>query len=105
FHSFLTKHLPGSARTSSRISRESSAAVSSDIGSLLLSNNQSTCTGLSGVNNLKTEVAAGESPSGTSDKRSATDGSFFFSPKGGGNKIAAICGGSSVAMSCHCCTS
>src|SRR6202008_1585661 len=83
-YSFLTKQRPGSALTSSRISRESSAAVSSDIGSSLLSNNQSTCAGLSGVNNLNTEASAGESPSGTNDRRSAIDVSFFRSPKGGG---------------------
>src|SRR5690349_3603278 len=63
-YSRFTKHLPGSARTSSRISRESSAAVSSEIGSLLLSKSQSTCAGSSGVNNLKTHVSADESPSG-----------------------------------------
>src|ERR687897_3092927 len=103
-YSRLTKHLPGSALTSSRISNESSAPVSSEIGSLLLSNNQSTCAGLSGVNNLNTELSAGESPSGTKDRR-LTIGGSFLSLKGGGKSVAATCGGSSAAMSCHCCTS
>src|SRR5215216_4539086 len=84
-YSFLTKHLPGSARASSRISKESNAAVSSEIGSLLLSKSQSTCAGLSGVNNLNTELSAGDNPSGTKDKRSPIDVFFFCSPKGGGN--------------------
>ena len=55
-YSFLTKHLPGSALASSQFQREQ-RAVSSEIGSLLLSNSQSTCAGLSGVNNLKTHVS------------------------------------------------
>src|SRR6185295_492315 len=87
-YSFLTKHLPGSALTTSRISKESSAAVSSEIGSLLFSNNQSTCAGSSGVNNLNTEVSDGDSPSGTNDSRSATDVSFFRSPNAGGKSDA-----------------
>src|SRR5215204_6123415 len=93
-YSRFTKHLPGNALTSSRISKESSAAVNSEIGSLLFSKSQSTCAGLSGVNNLKTEVSAGDSPSGTKDKRSAIE--FLAAPNGGGNNVAAICGGSSV---------
>src|SRR6185436_8231719 len=88
-YSFLTKHLPGSALTSSRISNESNAAVSSEIGSLLLSNSQSTCAGLSGVNNLKTLVSDGDKPSGTNASRSATGISFLLN--GGGSSDAAIC--------------
>src|SRR6185295_13062705 len=101
----LTKHLPGSALTSSRISKESSTAVSSEIGSSLLSNNQSTCAGVSGVNNLNTLVSDAESPSGTSESRSDIDVSFFRSPIEGGKSVAATCCGNSAAMSCHCCTS
>src|SRR5689334_2250764 len=87
-YSFLTKHLPGSALTSSRISKESSAAVNSEIGSLLLSKSQSTCAGLSGVNNLKTHVSAGDKPSGTNASRSAIPD--FRSLNGGGSNDAAI---------------
>src|SRR6185436_19514228 len=89
-YSRLTKHLPGSALTSSRISKLSSAVVSSEIGSSLLSKSQSTCAGLSGVNNLNTDVSAADKPSGTNASRSATGISVFRSLNGGGNKDAAI---------------
>src|SRR4029078_11226576 len=92
-YSFLTKHLPGSALTTSRISKESSAAVSSDIGSSHFSNNQSTCAGVSGVNNLNPLVSDAESPSGTNESRSDIDVSFFRSLIDGGKSVAPSCGG------------
>src|SRR5687768_4798421 len=101
-HNLRTKHLPGKARTRSLISNDNNAAVNSETASLLFSINQSTCAGLSGVNNLKTEVSVEESPSGTSDNRSEIVFSFLI---GGGNNFAAICCGNSAAMSCHCWTS
>src|SRR5688572_33328935 len=84
----LTKHLPGKARTRSRISKFSNPAVNSETANLLFSINQSTLAGLSGANNLKTEVSVGDSPSGTTHKRSETGFSFVFAPTGGGNNFA-----------------
>src|SRR5687767_15813007 len=101
-HNLRTKHLPGKARTRSLISNDNNAAVNSETANLLLSINQSTCAGLSGVNNLKTEVSVAVSPSGINDSRSEI---VFFTATGGGNNFAAICCGNSVAMSCHCWTS
>jgi hypothetical protein len=76
--------------------------VNSGTANLLLSINQSTCAGLSGVNNLITAVSVADIPSGRSDSRSETVFSFVSD---GGNNFAEICGGNSAAMSCHCWTS
>src|SRR5436309_5838744 len=64
-HIFLTKHLPGSARTNSRISSANSAAVRSEIESFVVSSSASMCAGLSADKSLKTACSAPERLSGT----------------------------------------
>src|SRR6266705_5960695 len=64
-HIFLTKHLPGSARTNSRISSANSAAVRSEIESFVVSSSASICAGLSADKSLKTACSAPERFSGT----------------------------------------
>src|SRR3989442_11099689 len=53
-HIFRTKHFPGKARTSSRISKVKSVPVNWETESLLVSTSASICAGLSGESNLKT---------------------------------------------------
>ena len=67
FHIFLTKHLPGSARTNSRISKANSAAVKSEIDSFVLSSSASICAGLSADKSFSTVRSDPERFAGTND--------------------------------------
>src|SRR4029078_8113924 len=65
-HIFRTKHLPGSARTRSRISNVNNADVKSDMDTLLRSTSASICFGSSADSNWNTECSKPVTPCGTS---------------------------------------
>src|SRR5688500_19648191 len=67
---FLTKHLPGSALTRSRISKANNAPVRSVIEILVSLTSASICAGLSCVSTLNTDCSDADKPPGTIDRKS-----------------------------------